>query len=552
MSNMRARGVGWLHLAFLFEWLLRVCAKGHAAGNGTVRIDTATFSLHRTLQFGRKGAVNMLKYATISVLFNEPMANLGVLGTTRLVCPPVPGQYEETLIVDSHPHATKADGWPIYLIPATDGPRRVLKNETRAESPARTSGVASLLRPQRTRPDEYLATVLLLATERTLSPGSREEMIQLGRGGHLYTHTHLLNPRRLRTCHVRFLKPREQNYNSKRVCIRSMHGKTAFYGSTKMLQEHPRTTRANPFDEVSVAGDLLWNSTQKRMQRKGFVLNMYEHSVKDVRSTTMNCANAMLETAFQAEATNGIMNVLGMPELTDVILPKVKTFSSSFIVKFGGTVGDSGVDQLSAGTAANQIGTALTKTIGGELSRLVTPHLSETLVPPLLETIASSTTESVTEMVQKYMIRKLSPPLARALSVEINEGVVTGVPDRVVEKAPIITGRLLTRSLSHFLSRSLPHAIVPSLLHTITHNPMQDYYCYYCYHHKAYCQYCTYSPSQLYYAMYYTGFYSTYYTDYYSHAMLTQMSAESYVNNPESRLETLDYYRGGKLDFAPN
>lgn len=30
---------------------------------------------------------------------------------------------------------------------------------------------------------------------------------------------------------------------------------------------------------------------------------------------------------------------------------------------------------------------------------------------------------------------------------------------------------------------------VPALVHTISHSPMQDYYCYYCFHFKAYCQY---------------------------------------------------------------
>ena len=55
-------------------------------------------------------------------------------------------------------------------------------------------------------------------------------------------------------------------------------------------------------------------------------------------------------------------------------------------------------------------------------------------------------------------------------------------------------------------------------MHTLTHNPLQDYYCYYCFHHKVYCQYCHYAPSQLYYAMFYTGYYSQYYTNYYASA----------------------------------
>ena len=78
--------------------------------------------------------------------------------------------------------------------------------------------------------------------------------------------------------------------------------------------------------------------------------------------------------------------------------------------------------------------------------------------------------------------------------------------------------RKASNSLNTLLGKSLTHSIVPTLLHTMSHNPLQDYYCYYCFHHKTYCQYCNYAPSQLYYAMYYAGFYSTYYTNYYPEA----------------------------------
>ena len=101
------------------------------------------------------------------------------------------------------------------------------------------------------------------------------------------------------------------------------------------------------------------------------------------------------------------------------------------------------------------------------------------------------------------------------------------LPAQIDTTLPLHTARLLTRDMNHLLTRSLPHALVPALVHTLTHSPMQDYYCYYCFHHKAFCQYCQYAPQQLYYAMYYAGYYSTFDGDYFADHVLRQMSKES-------------------------
>ena len=66
------------------------------------------------------------------------------------------------------------------------------------------------------------------------------------------------------------------------------------------------------------------------------------------------------------------------------------------------------------------------------------------------------------------------------------------------------------------LPKALAHSIVPALVHTISHSPLQDYYCYYCYTHGSYCSYCHYAPQQLYYAQYYTSYYAEYFTEYYA------------------------------------
>ena len=50
-------------------------------------------------------------------------------------------------------------------------------------------------------------------------------------------------------------------------------------------------------------------------------------------------------------------------------------------------------------------------------------------------------------------------------------------------------------------ARSNDNAVaVSTLTQTISHSPMQDYFCYYCETHKLYCAYCNVAPSRLYYS----------------------------------------------------
>jgi hypothetical protein len=74
----------------------------------------------------------------------------------------------------------------------------------------------------------------------------------------------------------------------------------------------------------------------------------------------------------------------------------------------------------------------------------------------------------------------------------------------------------VSTGVMHILPRALAYSVVPALVHTISHSPLQDYYCYYCFKHKAYCSYCHYAPQQLYYAQYYTEYYVEYFSQYYA------------------------------------
>lgn len=118
-------------------------------------------------------------------------------------------------------------------------------------------------------------------------------------------------------------------------------------------------------------------------------------------------------------------------------------------------------------------------------------------------------TEGLAESLMVYITDQVTNELVEPLSSKLATSLGATIPPKVEADTPRKLASHVTKSLVHSLTRSVSHSVVPSLVHTLTHSPLQDYYCYYCFHHKTYCQYCQYSPSQLYYALYYTGFYST-------------------------------------------
>ena len=136
------------------------------------------------------------------------------------------------------------------------------------------------------------------------------------------------------------------------------------------------------------------------------------------------------------------------------------------------------------------------------------PALAESLPDKIDGAVSSATATLAAQIISRNTI----PPLGDMISLSVASQIAVDATAFASNKI----GHITSHTLASSLGRSLPHAIVPALMHTLTHNPMQDYYCYYCYHVKTYCQYCNYAPMQLYYAQYYTGFYSSYYSNYYA------------------------------------
>jgi hypothetical protein len=227
---------------------------------------------------------------------------------------------------------------------------------------------------------------------------------------------------------------------------------------------------------------------------------------------------------------------IGVPELGGLLMVPLKDVGKDFSQLAAGDMADSTTGVMQ-GTSAGQVDQSMTEQITGLLSRGLKARLTETLVPPLKQTIVASVSSSTTQLFQLSLTKVLTKRLERPLMEAITEKCTKLMPKHLDMLLPAHMARLLSKDLNHLLSRSVPHSLVPALVHTLTHSPMQDYYCFYCYHHKTYCQFCNYAPSQTYYAEFYTGFYSTYYGDYYMDNALRQLSAQDLTRKMEKDQE---------------
>jgi len=142
------------------------------------------------------------------------------------------------------------------------------------------------------------------------------------------------------------------------------------------------------------------------------------------------------------------------------------------------------------------------------------PIWTETL-NPVTDKVVEETTKEVSERVGKYVYNNIAKLVVPDM-VELMTRVVT---ERTLPLAcSTAIGRIAIRTrqiLVPVLSKSITHSLVASLSHTLTHSPLQSYYCYYCSKFNEYCEYCSLSTSQSYYAIYHAGYYSSWYALYY-------------------------------------
>ena len=146
----------------------------------------------------------------------------------------------------------------------------------------------------------------------------------------------------------------------------------------------------------------------------------------------------------------------------------------------------------------------------------LTSRLGRSLIDPLSQTIVETVTETIVLGIQARVSSTVTASVAEALTRDLSRDVAETLPVKLNRMVPGHLTRSLLRDATHVLTNSISHSMVPAIVHTVSHSPLQDYYCYYCYHFSRYCQYCHYAPSQLYYAQYYTEYYCRYYSQYYA------------------------------------
>ena len=239
--------------------------------------------------------------------------------------------------------------------------------------------------------------------------------------------------------------------------------------------------------------------------------NILCHPLPD-RVATKKGANALLEvsvgTKLPDEAISDILPQLIKDPIMALLMP---------ILKLLGVFGGDKMMTPLEDNMSQMTDSGLT----GELAEQIAPKLIIDLqqgIPPGVQAAAPETiTQAVATMMQTFVKESLLGDVPTPTAIRVATGLARShVAQETSDRTSSSIAKGVTRDTVHTLTRSLTHAVVPAISHTVTHNPMQDYYCYYCFKHKAYCQYCNYSPQQLYYNMFYAGFYSTYFGDYYS------------------------------------
>ena len=122
----------------------------------------------------------------------------------------------------------------------------------------------------------------------------------------------------------------------------------------------------------------------------------------------------------------------------------------------------------------------LSARLGEKLRDYLVPALDKRMTGKLVDALVKPLTSRISELVNRVTpVRDV-----RVLRILFS--------DRLLICQKINTGTIDTKinaGLMHVLPRSVVQSLVPSLVHTMSHSPLQDYYCYYCYHHNVYCSY---------------------------------------------------------------
>ena len=443
--------------------------------------------------------------ATITVQFNESIkykgddSNTGLAGSSRLIC-------GETIFESYEIHPKNRDfesglGFilenpPKYLVPIN---RR--KNSSR--------NIHQLFSTSNSMSNNYF---------------SREYEAYLILNFsvvHGFTHSYF-DEDDLEDCTITFLPIDEQPKFSKIELLAQVNnsftkGKKAqqklIVGTSKPFGSYLTSEQKSNDEKCNSVNDVLSNSLQINLRNMYLLAKMHNATRKGKLMSLAELSESdMMQLQTRWQGVGNFMDAVS--EIINPIITQIwESLMGFFLVSNAGQVANMVTDNIPDAISENvhtTIQHILAPMIGGMLPNKVMLAVHEQLPDSIIEAVTAALDEVVPSMITENLAPMLVTSLTASLSQSIGVKATQDMGEHISRKT--------SNSLNTLLGKSLTHSIVPTLLHTMSHNPLQDYYCYYCFHHKTYCQYCNYAPSQLYYAMYYAGFYSTYYTNYYPEA----------------------------------
>eukprot|EP00939_MAST-03C_sp_MAST-3C-sp1_P001465 g1465.t1 len=299
----------------------------------------------------------------------------------------------------------------------------------------------------------------------------------------------------LKACRLKVLRPSEQSLARKKV-VRTKSGVDRYGVYTLDLDTLKTDKEDEPLNNPEISNSPSAVSPHWRKQiRERYFESLVERSKQGNCVRHPKVSPAFLQIMAKSRARGILDGILPIDSIASAL-------GNSLAGAFAGGMESSAAD-LSTAVLQTEVGSGLVEQIS--------TMMKETLLVSLSETIVDTTSETIAAGLQQRVAYYLTSSLSRELTRAIDRRVAERVPEEIGERAAGRTALLLMSGLAQTLSRSVSQSLVPALLHTISHSPLQDYYCYYCYHHGVYCSYCHYAPLQLYYAQYYVSYYAPYY-----------------------------------------
>lgn len=344
---------------------------------------------------------------------------------------------------------------------------------------------------------------------------------------------HIVSPRSLRECTLKFLPSRVQNHamrgeeregasyvtSNEQQQNNKIIGDVAFTKKKKAKQQQQQDEIASPSSSSSPS---LTNDT---LDVAWSILHPYVYSPHHVdpwpvsTSLTSSGSNPLLtrpdcqfdsdgETVFvesDAEVYGTVASqTRGM--MSGLLAPTVAAVTGEFDSIVGGFVINAAQEFLPTGVA-DSLTDQLTRELPHRIARIIIPTIGRTMSEALPPATVAKITPYASHGISYKTSHDIVEDLVKNLEINIHRLVDVEMPKNLA----ILCGHIIP----HLLDRSVTHSVTAALTHTLAHSPLHDSFCLQCYNHQKFCEFCHFSPNKIFFNLYYAGYYSTYFGDYY-------------------------------------